>query len=48
MSFNRYLDELLDNLTSAIGKLSGDSLFKGTLLIALRDISLKDSSGAKE
>jgi hypothetical protein len=40
------MDELLDNLTNAVGKLTGDSLFKGTLLIALRDITQKDSAGA--
>lgn len=31
-----------------IGKLKGDTLFKGKLLIAIRDVSSKDSQGVEE
>ncbi|CAK89775.1 unnamed protein product (macronuclear) [Paramecium tetraurelia] len=45
ITFNRYMNDLFNNLTNASSQLKGETLFKGQLHIALRDVSSTDNSG---
>ncbi|CAD8101167.1 unnamed protein product [Paramecium sonneborni] len=45
ITFNRYMNELFNNLTNASSYLKGETLFKGNLHIVLRDVSSNDNSG---
>lgn len=44
-SFNRYLNSLFSNFSKCVGRIKGKQLFRGKLMMLVRDISRKDSEG---
>lgn len=44
-SFNRYLNALFNNFSKSIGRIKGKQLFRGKLMMLVRDISKNDSDG---
>jgi hypothetical protein len=44
-TFNRYLSTLFNNFTKSKGRIRGIQLFRGKLMMLVRDISRADSEG---
>ena len=44
-SFNRHLNDLFNNFSKSIGKIRGKQLFRGKLMMLVRDISKNDAEG---
>lgn len=38
LSFNRYLNSLFNSFTKSIGRIKGKKLFRGILMVLIRDI----------
>ncbi len=46
LSFNRHFNKLLNNFSNSIGKLKGRKLFKGILMMLIRDVESEAVEGA--
>jgi hypothetical protein len=46
LSFSRYLNNLFGSFSRSIGRIKGKRLFKGTLMMLIRDVVTRDSDGA--
>jgi len=46
LSFNRHFNRLFNNFSNAIGKLKGRKLFKGYLMMLIRDVKSEAAEGA--
>lgn len=46
ISFNRNLNFLLDRFTKSVGKIKGKNLFKGDLIMILRDVKNSEAKNA--
>jgi hypothetical protein len=46
LSFSRFLNNLFGNFSRSIGRIKGKILFKGTLMMLIRDVSNKESGDA--
>ncbi len=46
LSFNRYLTQLFSNFAKSCDRIKGSQLFKGFLMMAIRDVSSQDAEGA--
>jgi len=46
LSFNRYLNSLFGNFSKCIGRIKGKKLFKGKLMMLVRDIRSEESLSA--
>ena len=46
LTFSRNLNELFLNLSKSIEQIRGVKLFKGKLMIAVRDVNQKEKEGA--
>ena len=46
LSFNRYLAQLFNNFAKSCDRLTGRNLFKGILMILIRDVASQDADGA--
>ena len=46
LSFNRYLTQLFSNFAKSCDRIKGSQLFKGFLMMAIRDVSTQDAEGA--
>ena len=46
LAFNRYLNQLFTNFSKGIGRIKGKKLFKGNLMMLIRDVKSQDSEGA--
>ena len=46
LSFNRYLNSLFNNFIKCIGRIKGKCLFKGCLMMLVRDVRSEDAEGA--
>jgi len=43
-SFNRYLNSLFSNFSKCVGRIKGKNLFKGNLMMLIRDIPSEDAA----
>ncbi|KAM3136527.1 hypothetical protein pb186bvf_011330 [Paramecium bursaria] len=48
LTFSRNLNELFQNLSKSIEQIRGDKLFKGKLMIAVRDVNQKEKDSAQK
>lgn len=46
LSFNRYLNTLFNNFTKCIGRIKGKKLFKGCLMMLIRDVKSEEAEMA--
>jgi len=46
LAFNRHLNSLFHNFSKSIGRIKGKKLFKGYLLMLVRDVKSGDSEQA--
>ena len=46
LAFNRYLNQLFTNFSKGIGRIKGKKLFKGYLLMLIRDVKSEEADGA--
>ena len=46
LSFNRDINKLFQNFSKAIGRIKGRNLFKGSLLMLIRDVNNINAPGA--
>lgn len=46
LSFSRYLNILFNNFSKCIGRINGKSLFKGCLMMLIRDVKSDEAGSA--
>ena len=46
LSFNRFINSLFNNFSKAVGRIKGKKLFKGFLLMLIRDVKSDEADGA--
>jgi hypothetical protein len=46
LSFNRYLNTLFNSFSKCVGRIRGSKLFKGCLMMLIRDVKSTEAEGA--